>query len=178
MSAGSVQEFDVCVIGGGSGGIGFARRAASHGASVCVIEKNHLGGTCVNVGCVPKKVMWYASNVRQGLTFGKHYGMKSPKGGCGPCGSAAKAAAAKKECDSLTGNYCVAKERQEGKVNVHCDAPPFDWPSFVMKRNAYVERLRGIYARNLAKSDITCFRGVGGFASKDTVEVDLLKKFL
>lgn len=50
-------DFDFLVIGAGSGGIASARRAASYGAKVGVIEKGRLGGTCVNVGCVPKKVM-------------------------------------------------------------------------------------------------------------------------
>lgn len=50
-------DFDYLVIGAGSGGIASARRAASYGAKVGVVEKARLGGTCVNVGCVPKKVM-------------------------------------------------------------------------------------------------------------------------
>ena len=50
-------DFDYLVIGAGSGGIASARRAATYGAKVGVIEKARLGGTCVNVGCVPKKVM-------------------------------------------------------------------------------------------------------------------------
>lgn len=50
-------DFDYLVIGAGSGGIASARRAASYGAKVGVVEKGKLGGTCVNVGCVPKKVM-------------------------------------------------------------------------------------------------------------------------
>ena len=50
-------DFDLLVIGAGSGGIASARRAASYGAKVGVVEKGRLGGTCVNVGCVPKKVM-------------------------------------------------------------------------------------------------------------------------
>lgn len=51
------NHFDYLVIGAGSGGIASARRAASYGKKVAVIEKGRLGGTCVNVGCVPKKVM-------------------------------------------------------------------------------------------------------------------------
>lgn len=47
-------DFDYFVIGAGSGGISSARRAAMHGAKVGVVEKGRLGGTCVNVGCVPK----------------------------------------------------------------------------------------------------------------------------
>uniref|UniRef100_A0A914EEJ7 Glutathione reductase n=1 Tax=Acrobeloides nanus TaxID=290746 RepID=A0A914EEJ7_9BILA len=58
MSTGAVKEFDYLVIGGGSGGIASARRAREFGVSVGLIENSRLGGTCVNVGCVPKKVMW------------------------------------------------------------------------------------------------------------------------
>lgn len=50
-------DFDLLVVGAGSGGIASARRAASYGARVGVIEMGRLGGTCVNVGCVPKKIM-------------------------------------------------------------------------------------------------------------------------
>uniref|UniRef100_A0A4X1VTC2 Glutathione reductase, mitochondrial n=1 Tax=Sus scrofa TaxID=9823 RepID=A0A4X1VTC2_PIG len=51
-------SFDYLVIGGGSGGLASARRAAELGARAAVVESHKLGGTCVNVGCVPKKVMW------------------------------------------------------------------------------------------------------------------------
>lgn len=54
---GKKYDFDLLVIGAGSGGIASARRAASYGAKVAVVEMGLLGGTCVNVGCVPKKVM-------------------------------------------------------------------------------------------------------------------------
>lgn len=57
------EKYDYVVIGGGSGGIASAKRAASHGKRVAVIEKGRWGGTCVNVGCVPKKVMWNAAHV-------------------------------------------------------------------------------------------------------------------
>ena len=59
----SIPTYDYIVIGGGSGGIASANRAAMRGAKVLLIEGRHLGGTCVNVGCVPKKVMWQASHV-------------------------------------------------------------------------------------------------------------------
>uniref|UniRef100_A0AAR2M316 Glutathione-disulfide reductase n=1 Tax=Pygocentrus nattereri TaxID=42514 RepID=A0AAR2M316_PYGNA len=61
MAADSVTRFDFLVVGGGSGGLAGARRAAELGATCAVIESHKLGGTCVNVGCVPKKVMWNAS---------------------------------------------------------------------------------------------------------------------
>lgn len=60
-------KYDYIVIGGGSGGIGSANRAAMRGAKVLLIEGNELGGTCVNVGCVPKKVMWQASELLEGI---------------------------------------------------------------------------------------------------------------
>ena len=62
-----MQTFDLICIGGGSGGIATARRAAEYGASVAVIESGRLGGTCVNVGCVPKKLFWYAANTAEAL---------------------------------------------------------------------------------------------------------------
>lgn len=71
------KQYDYLVIGGGSGGIASANRAAERGAKVALIEKNHLGGTCVNVGCVPKKVMWYAAKMHHGLqTYGPGYGIE------------------------------------------------------------------------------------------------------
>lgn len=51
------HHYDYIVIGGGSGGIASANRAGMHGAKCAVIEMQDIGGTCVNVGCVPKKVM-------------------------------------------------------------------------------------------------------------------------
>ena len=59
------KKFDLVVIGGGSGGIAMANRAASYGAKVALVEAGRLGGTCVNVGCVPKKIMWNAASIAQ-----------------------------------------------------------------------------------------------------------------
>ena len=56
------DRYDLLVIGGGSGGLAHAQRAAEYGAKAAVVEYGPLGGTCVNVGCVPKKVMWYAAH--------------------------------------------------------------------------------------------------------------------
>lgn len=70
-----MNEFDYLVIGGGSGGIASANRAAEHGAKVAVIEGHDIGGTCVNRGCVPKKVSWYASRVSDSIhKYGPGYG--------------------------------------------------------------------------------------------------------
>jgi glutathione reductase (NADPH) len=62
------------VIGGGSGGLAHAQRAAEYGARAAAIEYGPLGGTCVNVGCVPKKVMWYAADTRHHLEHAEDYG--------------------------------------------------------------------------------------------------------
>ncbi len=59
----TTTQFDLIVIGGGSGGLAGAFRAAEHGARVALLEPHLLGGTCVNVGCVPKKAMWLAAEV-------------------------------------------------------------------------------------------------------------------
>ena len=61
-------------IGGGSGGLACAQRAAEYGARTAVIEPKRLGGTCVNVGCVPKKIMWNASSVALSLQDAEDYG--------------------------------------------------------------------------------------------------------
>jgi glutathione reductase (NADPH) len=62
------------VIGGGSGGVAHARRAAEYGARVAVAEYDRLGGTCVNVGCVPKKVMWYTASQAHHFEHAADYG--------------------------------------------------------------------------------------------------------
>lgn len=69
-----MADFELIVIGGGSGGIATARRAAEYGCKVAVVEGGPLGGTCVNVGCVPKKVMWYAASLAHGLEEARDYG--------------------------------------------------------------------------------------------------------
>ncbi|KGP63241.1 glutathione reductase [Legionella norrlandica] len=67
-------HFDLIVLGGGSGGIASAVRAAQHGAKVAIVEQNHIGGTCVNLGCVPKKVMFNASMIAETLHKAADYG--------------------------------------------------------------------------------------------------------
>lgn len=68
-------DFDYICIGGGSGGIASANRAAMYGAKVALIEAKDLGGTCVNVGCVPKKVMWHGAQVAEAINlYAEDYG--------------------------------------------------------------------------------------------------------
>ncbi|CAA9990412.1 glutathione reductase, putative [Plasmodium knowlesi strain H] len=66
--------YDLIVIGGGSGGMAAARRAARNKAKVALVEKSYLGGTCVNVGCVPKKIMFNAASIHDILENSRHYG--------------------------------------------------------------------------------------------------------
>jgi glutathione reductase (NADPH) len=70
------QHYDLIAIGGGSGGLSVAERAASYGARCAVIETGRLGGTCVNAGCVPKKIMWYAAHLAHALDDAPGYGFK------------------------------------------------------------------------------------------------------
>jgi len=74
-------QFDLIVIGGGSGGLACAQRAADYGARVALAEPGPLGGTCVNVGCVPKKVMYYAARLAEGLHDAAGYGFDVTSGG-------------------------------------------------------------------------------------------------
>jgi len=73
-------DYDFVVMGGGSGGIACAKRAAGYGAKVAVIEGSRWGGTCVNMGCVPKKVMWNASTVHETLHEAKEFGFTVTEG--------------------------------------------------------------------------------------------------
>ncbi|MGR2765952.1 glutathione-disulfide reductase [Photobacterium ganghwense] len=69
------KHFDYICIGGGSGGIASANRAAMYGAKVALVEAKALGGTCVNVGCVPKKVMWHGAQIAEAMhLYAKDYG--------------------------------------------------------------------------------------------------------
>src|SRR6185436_17224181 len=67
----AVRQFDLLVLGGGSGGLATAQRAAEYGARVALFEPARLGGTCVNVGCVPKKVMWNAAELKAALSHAR-----------------------------------------------------------------------------------------------------------
>jgi len=67
-------DYELLAIGGGSGGLSVAERAAAYGKKCAVIESGKIGGTCVNVGCVPKKIMWYGANLAHTINDAKDYG--------------------------------------------------------------------------------------------------------
>ncbi|PRT54351.1 Glutathione reductase [Wickerhamiella sorbophila] len=127
-------HYQYLVIGGGSGGVSSARRAASYGAKTLLIEGKYLGGTCVNVGCVPKKVMWNAGDMASKLQI-----------------------AAKGYNFDLSSSMPIK----------------FDWASFKVKRDAYVARLRQIYANNLEKEKVDYVEGWAELVDKHTVRVKL-----
>jgi glutathione reductase (NADPH) len=122
------QAFDLICIGGGSGGLACAQRAAEYGAKAAVIEPHRLGGTCVNVGCVPKKVMWNAANVALAIRDAGDYGFDVTSRGD-------------------------------------------DWRLLKQKRDAYVLKLNGIYARNLQAKGVAHVKGAARFIDPHTLEV-------
>ena len=73
----SAFDWDLFVIGAGSGGVRAARMAAQYGARVAIAEYQALGGTCVNVGCVPKKLFVYAAEFSHALAEARHYGWQT-----------------------------------------------------------------------------------------------------
>ena len=70
----STYDYDLFVIGAGSGGVRCARISASMGARVAVAEERYMGGTCVNVGCVPKKLYVYGSHMREDIELAPSFG--------------------------------------------------------------------------------------------------------
>ncbi len=123
------QHFDLISLGGGSGGLATARRASRYGARSAIIEAARLGGTCVNVGCVPKKVMWMAANRAEDIRHAPDYG-------------------------------------------IHPGEAEFDWSELHARREAYIRRLNGIYARNLERDQVAHIEGYGRFIDAHTLEVN------
>jgi len=124
------RHVDYLVIGAGSGGIASARRAAQHGKKVVIIENKVVGGTCVNVGCVPKKVMFNLAS------FYEDARMVMP-------------------------NYAVE----------NTESLKIDFTKFKKARDAYVERLNGIYHKNLSASDVEFIPGFAKFTAPNQVQV-------
>jgi len=107
----SQHDYDLFVIGAGSGGVRAARLAAMTGARVAVAEEDRVGGTCVIRGCVPKKFMVYASEFSHAFEAAEGFGWTLPD-----------------------------------------QAPTFDWPTFLARKDAEIARLSGMYVANLTKA--------------------------
>jgi glutathione reductase (NADPH) len=123
------EQYDLIAIGGGSGGLAAAQRAAEYGARALVVERSRLGGTCVNVGCVPKKVMWHAAEIARSFRDAADYGFS-------------------------------------GQPPVH------DWQTLVSNRENYIQRLNGIYERNLKNRSVDWLQGTARLVDAQTVDVD------
>ena len=78
---GNKYDYDVIALGAGSGGLSVVERAASYGQKCAVVEHGKMGGTCVNVGCVPKKIMWFGANLSHMLEDVESYGFDVKKQG-------------------------------------------------------------------------------------------------
>lgn len=74
----TLHDFDLIVLGAGSGGVAASRRAALHGAKVALIEAGRVGGTCVLRGCVPKKLLMYAASYGDAMAEAAGYGWQMP----------------------------------------------------------------------------------------------------
>ena len=107
-------DYDLFVIGGGSGGVRAARIAASHGAKVAIAEEYRVGGTCVIRGCVPKKLLVYASQFGEAFEDAVAYGWTTR-------------------------------------------GVSFDWATLIANKDTEIDRLSGIYVRNLEASGVDIF---------------------
>ncbi len=67
-------DYDLIAIGGGSGGLSVVERAVEYGKKCAVVEAKKMGGTCVNIGCVPKKVMWFGAHIAEALRDAPDFG--------------------------------------------------------------------------------------------------------
>jgi len=76
----NTQHYDLITIKGGSGSLAVAEQAALFGKKVADIESRHIGGTCANNGCVPKKVMWYAANLAHAIDDANDFGIPATRG--------------------------------------------------------------------------------------------------
>lgn len=98
----SAYDYDLFTIGGGSGGVRASRFAAQHGARVAIAESQYLGGTCVNVGCIPKKLMSYGAHFHEDFSDAVGYGWQPGQPGFD---WATLIAAKDKEISRLNGVY-------------------------------------------------------------------------
>lgn len=123
------EKYDYIVIGGGSGGIASARKAASFGIKVLLIEGKDIGGTCVNVGCVPKKIMWNTAELAESIHDAKDYGF-------------------------------------------NIEYKNFDLKKLKDARDTFIEKLHGIYEKNLKESGVERVNGFAEFINEKEIEVN------
>ncbi|MBX3504384.1 MAG: glutathione-disulfide reductase [Parvibaculum sp.] len=126
-------DYDLFVIGAGSGGVRAARIAATHGAKVAIAEEYRVGGTCVIRGCVPKKLFVYASHFSDEFEEAAGFG------------------------------WTVGEAR-------------FDWKTLIANKDREIDRLNGIYIRNLEKAGVEIVNSRATVKDAHTVYLDAEKK--
>ncbi|MHB8911636.1 MAG: glutathione-disulfide reductase [Lysobacter sp.] len=138
------KDFDLIVVGGGSGGLAGAFRAAEHGARVAVLEPGALGGTCVNVGCVPKKAMWLAADVGHKLQLAQTLGFPVP--------------------------FDRAQDRLRQAQDDRTSG--LDWPTFIAHRQRYIGNIHESYRNRLDAAGIALLPTRAYFVGAHTVECE------
>ena len=126
-------DFDLFVIGAGSGGVRAARIASTYGAKVGIAEEYRVGGTCVIRGCVPKKLLVYASHFPEYFEDAPGYGWSKPESS-------------------------------------------FDWATLIANKDAEIDRLNGIYIKNLAGAGVEIFQSRAELVDKNTIKLVGLDK--
>ena len=121
-------DYDLFVIGAGSGGVRASRIAANLGARVAVAEEYRVGGTCVIRGCVPKKLMVYASHFSEDFESARGFG------------------------------WTVGETS-------------FDWKTLIARKDAEIDRLNGLYIKNLENNDVEIINGRGVIEGPNSVRV-------
>lgn len=121
-------DYDLFTIGAGSGGVRASRLAALYGARVAIAEEHRVGGTCVIRGCVPKKLLVYASEFGHLFEEARGYGWTA-------------------------------------------EAPRFDWPTLIANKDNEIDRLNGIYIRNLKNAGVEIFNSRAVIRDAHTVEL-------
>ena len=121
-------DYDLFVIGAGSGGVRASRMSARHGAKVAVAEEYRVGGTCVIRGCVPKKLFAYASRFGKAFEDAEGFGW------------------------SVTGKS-------------------FDWPTLIANKDREIDRLNGIYIRNLDRAGVEILQTRAVLQDRNTVRL-------
>lgn len=163
------REYDLFVIGGGSGGLATARRASSYGAKVGLVEGTpQLGGTCVNVGCVPKKIMWYTADIADNLRKARAYGFGDHLQGVDEEGSLPKFdwgyLKGKRDAYIKRLNGIYEKNLVNDKVDYHQG-----WGSFVTKNKVKITENDGTSYHVTAKKVIIAVGGRPTIPSDDEI---------
>ncbi|CAL1288157.1 unnamed protein product [Larinioides sclopetarius] len=185
----NLAKFNLLVIGGGSGGIACARKAAELGAKVALVESGSIGGTCVNVGCVPKKISFNCAYQAECLKHMSDYGFSVELKSVDFRKTSVSMFSYTRimlggKCifnDDCKIGCCVAESQHKAGFSL-CNrifdvsnlgqTALLQTRTFKLKRDAYIQKLNDIYISNLQKSGVELINGYGKFISSTAVEVN------